>query len=191
MLIVCIDYDFKKLVCLCFFFSRRTAHRSNNMRSSAKNATIMNFLKRTSRSDHCCVSWELLFLSCFVPRDRYDVVGVFCSHVRTLLQDTPRHDIFGEFTNEKKYILLNPENYFDFPTCAERAPVHVLDTTAKKKMFINKFKNSIILLRLRKFTIVARGLATLLTLSRKKKKRCIKKNEHIVTQFFHVYFSRS
>ena len=61
MLIVCIDYDFKKLVCLCFFFSRRTAHRSNNMRSSAKNATIMNFLKRTSRSDHCCVSWELLF----------------------------------------------------------------------------------------------------------------------------------
>ena len=76
MLIVCIDYDFKKLVCLCFFFSRRTAHRSNNMRSSAKNATIMNFLKRTSRSDHCCVSWELLFLSCFVPRDRYDVVGV-------------------------------------------------------------------------------------------------------------------
>ena len=119
MLIVCIDYDFKKLVCLCFFFSRRTAHRSNNMRSSAKNATIMNFLKRTSRSDHCCVSWELLFLSCFVPRDRYDVVGVFCSHVRTLLQDTPRHDIFGEFT----------ENYFDFPTCAERAPV----PTAKKK----------------------------------------------------------
>ena len=43
------------------------------------------------------------------------------------------HDIFGEFTNEKKYILFNPENYFDFPTCAERAPVHVMDTTAKKK----------------------------------------------------------
>ena len=63
-----------------------------------------------------------------------------------------------------------------------------MDTTAKKKMFINKFKNSIILLRLRKFTIVARGLATLLTLSRKKKKRCIKKNEHIETQFFTFIF---
>ena len=105
MLIVCIDYDFKKLVCLCFFFSRRTAHRSNNMRSSAKNATIMNFLKRTSRSDHCCVSWELLFLSCFVSKRSIWRRWRYSVHTYVLYFKIP-HDTIS-LVNSQKIILTS------------------------------------------------------------------------------------